>query len=155
MNRLAVIALVSLAACGDDGPTLYFDRSNTRTPETFWNFPFPSDHRLDASGAPDMTGFPNPRDVPILTSLLSIVPDRRGWPTMSTAYFRFTAPLDAKTLDVTLATGPVLLIDIDPSSPERGDVFPVVAKTLAKDMYASSDLLAVAPRPGIVLRANT
>ena len=29
-------------------------------------------------------------NVPILTSLLSIVPDRRGWPMMSAAYFRFT-----------------------------------------------------------------
>ncbi len=158
MKQLAYVALVALfAACGDDqdAQTVYFDLGNTTTADTFWNFPFPSDQRLDADGAPDMTGFPNPRNVPILTSLLSIVPDRRGWPMMSPAYFRFTAPVPATSLDVVLADGPLYLIDIDPDSPERGTKFPVIAKTLAKDGYVPTDLLAIAPRPGIVLRAST
>ncbi len=163
MKQLALVVLVSiLAACGDDqdAQTVYFDlaeatSAETSSPETFWNFPFPSDQRLDAQGAPDMRAFPNPRDVPIMASLLSLVPERRGWPMMAAAYFRFTAPVPATTLDVVLADGPLYLIDIDPDSPERGSTFPVIAKTLAKDGYVPSDVVAIAPRPGIVLRAST
>jgi hypothetical protein len=147
------------AACGSDPePTVYFDLDAHGTPETFWNLPFPSDLRLGAEGAPDLTAFPNPRGVPILASLLSNVEVRRGWPTMPTAYFRFTAPIEPRSIDDVIefsSEAPVLLLDIDPDSPEFGTRFPVVAKTLAADPYVPSDLVAIAPRPGIVLRANT
>src|SRR5687768_259241 len=155
MKHIA-FALLGLLACGDDAPTVYFQYGKTSTPETFWDYPFPSDRRLDAAGAPDMTGFPNPRNVPILTSLMSIVPDRRGFPVMSTAYFRFTAPIEAESLDVVYSEGaPYHLIDIDPNSPERGTQYQVIAKSLAEDSYVASNVLALAPRPGIVLRAGT
>ena len=68
--KRGVLVVLAIAACGDDADTVYFDTSHA-TPETFWNAPWPSDQRLDANGAPDMTGFPNPRNVPILTSLMS------------------------------------------------------------------------------------
>jgi hypothetical protein len=155
MKQLPLLAVVSLVACGDDGPTVYFDFDHANTVATFWDFPFPSDQRLDPNGAPEVTAFPNPRNLPILANLLSIVPDRRGWPMMTPAYFRFTAPVPATSLDVVLADGPLYLIDIDPASPERGSKFPVVAKTLAADSYVTSNVLAIAPRPGIVLRART
>jgi hypothetical protein len=157
MNKLALVSLLSLAACGsDDGPTVYFELGKTSTPETFWNFPFPSDQRLDGSGAPDMTGFPNPRNVPIMTDLLSLVPDRRGWPAMATAYFRFTAPVHVDRDIVYSGIGaPFVLVDIDPDSPERGTIMPVRARALAKDGYVTTNVVAVAPVPGIVLRANT
>lgn len=155
MRRVWVLA--AIAACGGDNPrTVYFDLGHTGTPDTFWNYPFPSDNRLDAAGAPDLTGFPNRRNVPILSSLMSIVSERRGFPVMPAAYFRFTAtPTTAFTLDEVLVAGPIYLVDIDPASPERGTKFPVVAATLAPDGYVPSNLVAVAPRPGIVLRANT
>ena len=52
MKQLSLVALVALTACGNDdpSPTIYFDLGNTATQETFWNFPFPSDQRLDANG---------------------------------------------------------------------------------------------------------
>jgi len=79
----SLIALVlAMAACGgDDGPsrTAYFELDGSlATPATFWDLPFPSDLRLAANGAPDMTGFPNPRDVPILRALISVVDERRS-----------------------------------------------------------------------------
>ncbi|HEY5927499.1 MAG TPA: hypothetical protein VIV11_37700 [Kofleriaceae bacterium] len=153
----SIVSLVALAACaGDDAPTVYFDREHANTPATFWDFPFPSDERLDANGAPDITGFPNPRNVPILSDLLSLVPDRRGWPTMPAVYFRFTHPVEV-SLDIVYVgvEAPVALIDIDPSSPERGRVFPLKLRTLADDAYVTSNVLAAAPVPGIVVRANT
>src|SRR5437764_2235162 len=99
MNRLVWLAL--LVGCGTSTPgkSAYFDLSGpVDDASTFWNLPFPSDLRLDASGAPDITGYPNPRDVPILQALLSVVPARRGWPVMPVAYFRFTDAPPDKTI---------------------------------------------------------
>ena len=49
-------------------------------------------------------------------------------------------------------TSPILLIDVDEASSERGKLFPVVATTPPKDNYVRVTLLATAPRPGIVLQ---
>ena len=155
MRFLVVLAM--LAACGDDGPssTVYFELDGAiAEPATFWDHPFPSDLRLAASGAPEMTGFPNPRNVPLLAQLVSVVDERRGWSTMPTAYVRFTAPVPERALTDLLADE-VVLLDIDEASPERGTRFPIVARTLAKDAYVPEGLVAFAPRPGITLRAGT
>ncbi|HEY5933936.1 MAG TPA: hypothetical protein VIU61_04860, partial [Kofleriaceae bacterium] len=155
MRFLVVLALIT--ACGDDGPssTVYFDLDGSiAEPATFWNLPFPSDLRLAASGAPDMTGFPNPRNVSLLAQLVSVVEERRGWPTMPTAYVRFTAPVPERALADVLGDE-VTLIDIDEASPERGQTFPIVARTLTKDAYVTDWLVALAPRPGITLRPGT
>src|SRR4029079_14328741 len=47
---------------------------------------------------------------------------------------------------------PFLLIDVDPDSPERGRLFPTVAATAETDDYIPENLLAVAARPGFVLK---
>ncbi len=156
MQRLALLAL--LAACGDNGTsqTAYFELSGAIIDaDTFWNLPFPSDLRLDANGAPDMIGFPNPRNVVILTSLMLDIPDRRGWPQMSTSYFRFTGTVPDRAIGDVVTDGSALLVDIDPASPEKGATYPVVAQTLVADRYVPDGLVAIAPRPGIVLRGKT
>ena len=155
-----VCVLIALAACGNNSSspakTAYFDLDGSiATGPTFWNLPFPSDLRLDASGAPDLTGFPNPRNVPLLKDLIALVPQRHGFPVMSTAYVRFTAAVPAHRVTDVITDGSVLLLDIDPSSPEKGASFPVVAQTLAQDAYTPTGLVALAPRPGIVLRPST
>ncbi|MEO8706560.1 MAG: hypothetical protein ABI867_41425, partial [Kofleriaceae bacterium] len=154
-----LLALILLVACGGDAApdrTAYFDLDGSiAEPATFWNLPFPSDLRMAASGAPDMTGFPNPRNVPILAALVSVVAERRGWPTMPTAYIRFTKPVPERAITDVVAGDSILLIDIDPASPELGATFPVVARTLPPDPYLPADVVALAPRPGIVLRAST
>lgn len=152
--------LCLLAACGDDGGpgrTAYFDVDKHDTADTFWNLPFPSDDRLGANGGPDMTGFPNPRNVPILTSLLLDVDDRRAWPVMPVIYVRFTAPVPERSITDVIPPmdDAVMLVDVDPMSPERGTSVPLVAATLPKDPYVAEDLVAFAPRPGIVLRPVT
>ena len=43
-----------------------------------------------------------------------------------------------------LADGPIYLIDIDPGSPERGTRFPIVAQSLAADLYLPDDAAALA-----------
>jgi hypothetical protein len=159
MRRLLVL-LILASACGDDGApskTAYFDLEGELAAETYWDLPFPSDLRLRDNGSPQLDGFPNPRNVPILRALLSVADERRGWPTMPIAFVRFTAPVPPRAITEVIAADDeaVALIDIDPASPEVGARFPIVAQTLAKDPYLPDDVVAFAPRPGIVLRANT
>ncbi|HEY4240082.1 MAG TPA: hypothetical protein VGM88_09715 [Kofleriaceae bacterium] len=171
-RRLALLALL-VAACGDnhagssdgggDGPTAqlaYFDATGPHdTFDTFWNLPWPSDERLTDGGAPDLTGFPDRRTLPILVSLESAVGDRKGWPTMPAAYFRFSVGVPARSLDDVIAPtadAPAFLVDIDATSPEVGTMYPIVATVIPKDSYTPDEgLVALAPRPGIVLRGDT
>ena len=112
------LLFVALTACGSDpAPTALFELdAPIDTAETYWDLPFPSDLRLAASGAPDIAEFPNPRDTPILRSLLSSIDTRRGWSTMPVAYFRFSAALPAYDLDTVIDPASdhpaALLIDI-------------------------------------------
>lgn len=143
---------------GGDGPdvaTVAFDLASPLAGATFWDLPFPSDLRLDAEGRPDVSGFPNPRGVQIVTDLGSLAAQRTGFSLMPIAYFRFTAGAPAKRVADLVPASEAILVDIDPTSPERGTTFPIVAQTLPVDAFAPDTLVAIAPRPGIVLRAST
>jgi hypothetical protein len=78
-KRTCWIALGAMlaAGCGDGdaGTRAVFDLDGPiDTAETFWNLPMPSDLRLAPGGAPDLDGYPNPRDVPIMRDLLTVAP---------------------------------------------------------------------------------
>lgn len=125
----------------------------------FYNLPYPSDFRLDAEGKPDLSGFPVlSRQFGLFKRLKTIASDRTGFPTTAAGYFRFDQPLE--TLDINqlipaAVDAPILLIDIDRNSPDRGRLYPVVASTPASDpFYVPEHLLAVSPYPGIVLKPN-
>lgn len=126
----------------------------------FYNLPYPSDFRLDADGRPDLSGFPvfSQQNFGLFKRLKTIASDRPGFPTTAAGYFRFNqplAPLDINQLIPAEVDSPILLIDIDRNSPERGRLFPVVASTPASDpFYVPDHLLAVSPFPGIVLKPN-
>ncbi|HPH64600.1 MAG TPA: hypothetical protein PLF40_02605 [Kofleriaceae bacterium] len=165
-NMAGAVSLALLAAaCGDNGAgdgaaTVAFDLDSKLDSKTFWDLPFPSDLRLTADGRIDFSGFPNDDKLPLVIDLLWSAADRKGFPVMPVAWFRFTDPATApapKLDDVIAAsaTSPVLLVDIDPTSPELGKLFPVVAQLLPVDAYTAPALIAVAPRMGTVLRANT
>ena len=159
VKRAVVLVFLAAACSSNSGPTntAYFDLDTDLTAGSgaFWAMPFPSDVRVDANGAPDITGYPNPRNAGIITSLFSIVPEHKGWPVMSTAYFRFTNAVPPRALGDVITDGSVVLVDIDPTSNELGATYPVVALTLDRDPYVPSNLVAIAPRPGIVLRPGT
>jgi hypothetical protein len=129
------------------------------TQETFYNFPYPSDLRLNAQGGPDLTGIPFRKENALISPLVEIAQKRPGFPVVAVSYFSFDAALAKRSeTDVIAAdkTSPILLIDVDESSPTRGALFPVVAYVLEEDAYvpAGSNLLGVAPRPGFVLVAG-
>jgi hypothetical protein len=151
MRRLAFV-LLALAACIDDSsPTVAFDLHGPYTDDTFWDLPFPSDLRLTADGRPDLEGFPNKRNLPVVNDLLSGAKERHGFPVMPIAYFRF---IGATTTHALGPTNDATIIDIDPASPEHGTTYPVIAQTLPDDAYVNG-VVAIAPSPGIVLRAKT
>ena len=142
--------------CGG-GPSveLVFDAAADLTQSArFFDFPYPSDLRITAQRTPDLRGFPNPRGTGLVPSLVSAAGEHPGFPVLPVAWFRFTGALP--TLDVTKATlaradSPILLVDVDPASPERGRLRPTVAVVPPADDYVPANLLAVAPRPGFVL----
>lgn len=162
MVRLFVVAVLCAAAVacggGDSGTTVVFDLDgNITEPKTFWDHPFPSDLRLEDDGTPDLMGFPNPRDIPIIDDLLATADSRPGWPMMPVAFFRFDAELSPRDPNDVIAASddsPIVLIDIDEASPTRGRLFPTVALTLVIDDYVPGYVLAVAPRPGFVLEGD-
>jgi hypothetical protein len=166
------LLVAALFACSDDpiaadggagdggraGPaTLRFDLTGEAGRSAdFFDFPFPSDLRI-ADGTIDLTGYPNPRGNTTVANLLAIADEMKGWSAVSVAYFRFDAPVRASALDRVIApgtSGPVLLVDVDPDSPDRGRLLPAIALSAPFDIYAQHHLLSVAAFPGIVLEAN-
>jgi hypothetical protein len=162
MRALVLAVVVVLAACGD-GVTapddIAFDLDGALdTPATFWDLPFPSDLRTTTDGVPDMAGHPNPARSRIVDALLLLASERRGASTIPVVFVRFREPPPRRSPDDIIAAtagADALLVDIDPASPERGRLVPLVAKTLATDDYAPPALVAFAPRPGFVLAAAT
>lgn len=138
----ATIAFNPDASFGDDG--------------AFFDFPYPSDLRLTPQGTPDVAAFPDP-GVAILPGLKKAAQERRGFPMVPAAYFKLNAKPKDRDPEVLVDGGlaaPLLLLDVDPTSPERGTAYPVVAQTPNPDPYVPEFLLSVAARPGIVLAPN-
>ena len=179
--RLAAALLLCALACGERDPLVLPDAgapadgsagasSATRAlfdldadltdPRHFFAFPYPSDLRLLPSPGPfsrpgpDLRGFPNPRDNDYLRAFLRTPSERPGFPVVPVAYFRFSGPLGKRAPDAVVRAAPgspLLLLDVDPASPERGQRFPLVSDTPIADDIVPPNLLAIAPRPGIVL----
>lgn len=140
------------------GATVRFDYDADFTADgAFFTFPQPSDLRMDPNGAPEFVGFPNPSNKPTITLLKAAVKERRGVSVMPIAYFQFDAPLapvDPAVVIPAALTSSVWLLDVDPTSKERGKLLPTVATTLPVDGYVPENVLAVSPRPGFVLRGD-
>ena len=123
-------------------------------PDTYWNFPFPSDLRLTAQGTPEVSGFPDPLMSSIIEGLKTVAALRKGYAQTAVAHFAWSAPMaPRKFTDVIPAdkSQPLLLIDVDPKSPERGKLWPVVAHTPESDRYVPDNMLSVAAVPGMLL----
>ncbi len=149
--------LCSCAADHRSGTTSFFDlEGEIANGNQFYDLPYPSDLRL-VDGKPELTGYPNPGEIALLADLIPLGEGRRGWSTTMATYFRFSAPL-VKAVETDVMAGsvdqPILLIDVDPNSSERGRLVPTVARTLVEDDYVPSNVLAVAPRPGFILAGS-
>jgi len=163
--RSAGVAAVCLSwalGCGSSEPAgvrVSMDLEAANGAGHFFDHPFPSDLRIDGAGRPRVERYPNPTGSPLLGDLIAESGDRTGFSTQSTVYFRFDGPVAARRIDEPIAAAvgaPVLLVDVDPNSPARGSLHPVVAQTLAVESeWAPLQVLAIAPLPGVILRAKT
>jgi hypothetical protein len=140
---------------GPTGTTVLFDAgADFTSSDHFFDFPWPSDLRLTATGTPDLSGIANPTLSQVFAGLLQIAQQRTGFPVVPVAWFDFTADLAARApTDVIAAdpSSPILLVDVDPASPTLGKLYATVAETIPQDTYVPDGILAVGPRPGIVL----
>ncbi|MBT9556771.1 MAG: hypothetical protein IV100_12125 [Myxococcales bacterium] len=124
---------------------------------TFFDQPWPSDSRL-LDGRPDLRGLPLPDAPDLGRAFRDRAVETRGASQHPVGWFRTTAPLASIAPDVAVAadtSAPILLIDVDADSPERGGLVPIVAETLHADSYTPLNLLGISPRPGFVLAPNT
>jgi hypothetical protein len=156
VKRSLILAacLVFTGCAGDDGAQLVLDLDNDLTDsKKFFDAPWPSDVRVDADGHPIVDGWPT-RDSFLFDQLRVSAKERRGFPVLPVAWFQFTKPVATRAAETTIAAdvgSEILLIDIDTASPERGRLFPTVARTMVTDDYLPPNVLAVAPRPGFIL----
>lgn len=121
--------------------------------QDFFDSPYPSDARLK-DGAPDLSKFPNPLQLQIVSDFVKIAQQRKGFPVLPVGFFHFDGPIAPRDLSAVIPADrsqPILLVDVDPASPERGSLTPLVATVPPADTYVPDNLLAVAPRPGFVL----
>ena len=163
MRKLSLaLAAVSALACSSTPPapptTADFDlHADLSSPDFFYAMPYPSDLRLRPDGTPDLRGFPNSLQETIVEGLRTTAMQRVGFPQMPVAYFHFGAALAPEDPSVVIpgdASQSILLVDVDPSSPERGTLYPVVAGTPAADRYLLDGTLEIAPRVGVVLHES-
>lgn len=159
----ALFALfLGCSSCSDkgDGSTramMAFTPALTQR-DHFFDAPYPADARLTTNGTPDLTGYPRLPSAAGTAGLLELASQRHGFPLTPVAYVRFTAPLAPLShLDIIAAepTSALILVDIDPNSPQKGMLRPLIAETLGTDIYTPANLLAIAPFPGFLLRENT
>jgi hypothetical protein len=154
-SQLPVACSSSHGSSGPTGTVVLFDASADFTStDHFFDFPWPSDLRLTAAGTPDLSGIANPTLSQVFGGLLQIAQQRAGYPVVPVAWFDFTLDLAPRVSTDVLAadpSSPVLLVDVDPASPTVGKLFPTVAETIATDTYVPDGVLAVGPRPGIIL----
>jgi hypothetical protein len=123
----------------------------------FFGHPWPSDTRL-VNGKPDMSGFPQREDISLIDAYVSQIEQLDGFGTHAPIF----VPLDATVKDLPSpeetaeAAGPLMLLDIDPHSPERGHITPVtLVQQQADTTWQRENMLAIQPVWGFPLRPRT
>ena len=133
-------------------------KANLAKEDDFFELPYPLDWRRDAQGHPELQGYPVFDTSAVMKALREVAGEAAGFPTLARGYFRFNRPLKSRnTKDVIPARpdSPILLIDVDPRSPDRGQLYPTIAATPAPGLgYVPAFLLTVGAASGVVLHPN-
>lgn len=161
---LLALAL-SGAGCGDDTTPPLDDSTrfvldltaDLHDPASFYEVPYPS--RPAREGRRHRRPRRLPRTPASVVNVAGLVANasEQGFPVIPVTFLKFTKDLAPRMpSDVIPAdpTSPILLLDVDPNSPDRGKLYPTIAQTLETDVYTSEHVLAVAARPGIDPRAR-
>jgi len=165
MRSLALVLL--LGACRPDpnaspqgwahGPGARFDLQD----DDFFGTPFPGEHHLDDAGTIDLSRFPNPDEVALVDHVVALLDGRAtGFSTTSAIFFPFSEALavpPTQTLDQSVeGTAQVVLMDVDPDSPEQGRRFPVdLGWSEDGPPLGAAHTLSLLPLQGVPLRPRT
>jgi pimeloyl-ACP methyl ester carboxylesterase len=129
------------------------------TGDGFFDRPWPSDART-IDGSPDLSDFPHLGEYELLSGFIELAESLDGFGANTPVYFRFDGALPLKDLpspaQTRASTSPILLINIDRSSPRRGEIIPVEWSFQEEETnWQAENLLAVRPVWGYPLQSQT
>jgi len=159
----SIIALALSAACsspevGEPQTALFVVPRGAPLAE-FYQLPFPNDLRRDQDGHPMLADYP--RRVPIVNDYLDACQTLDGFGTNNAIFTRYSGAIDVDTLpaDPAASLAPdasVYLVDVDPSSPYRGQRSPLVFRFQDYEGWTIGDnWLSALPSPGFPLHQKT
>ncbi|MBI2374078.1 MAG: hypothetical protein HYV07_08770 [Deltaproteobacteria bacterium] len=157
--RRALLAL-ALAALGCGGFSEQPTKARFRTGSLdFWDLPFPSE--LRRSGGFELYRAPESAITETWLTTAEELVTKHGHGLTNGAFFAFDGPIDPAALPkspaaATALDASVYIVDVDPSSPERGRRFPLdLSFRAAGDSARPENLLAMLPSRGFVRRPGT
>jgi hypothetical protein len=150
-----VLPLLSLA-CGDAdtpaGPRARFELSGA---PAFGDLPFPHDLHRDGDGHVALPTLPV--ENAIWADVRDLLRERTGFCTTCTVHFPLEGPIDPASLggdaevgEAATPSDPVVALDVDPDSPERGTLIP-----LRVEYDSEGPAITVRPMRGFTLRGGT
>jgi len=147
--------LLLLVACADPGGS---EPLPVLEGPDFWDRPFPHDDRRRGT-RPDFGGFPNEGQYPLVDAYFAAAWELDGFGTSSPVYLRFDGPIDTgllPTAEESVQPGAtVMLVDVDPRSPTRGEQVPLQFEYWEEGSSWTADhLLAAGPLFGFPLRGG-
>lgn len=150
---LILVAPLSACTAAGTGPLPLWGGAD------FFDSPWPSDSRT-SDGRPDLSGFPLRDEYPLVDEYLLVAESLDGFGTNSPIYVRFDGAIDTGLLpepvDSVAASSPIVLLDVDPHSPERGRRIPWTWDWQESETaWQADNLLAVMPLTGFPLRPRT
>lgn len=122
--------------------------------------PWPTEMARLPDGHLDLRAYPGHGSTLLEEYLARAAEDLDGFSIAPVVYFRFEGPLDLRAApaeDTSRSAGaPIVLVDVDPVSPEQGTFYPIALHATTRDMrYVKAGTLAVRPLDGFVLRPGT
>ncbi|HEX5058779.1 MAG TPA: hypothetical protein VFV99_05425 [Kofleriaceae bacterium] len=162
MRSLAtMVGLGLVAACGDNlrpadndirGPYVLLDF----TRPTLFSAPVPA---WDLT-TEELAGIANPLDSAMVEQARELLANTRGFSRAGGVFFQISEPLAVDELpgiaETVAADSPVMLVDVDPLSPELGRRIPLeVSFRTDASGYGAPNLLALVPLQGVPLHRRT
>jgi predicted esterase len=149
--------LLWLLACSSGATNLPSPLQDSST--GFFDAPWPSDTRT-VDGRPDLSDWPERESYSLLIDFLDLAETLDGFGINSPSFIRFDSALDPTKLpspsQSLKKTAHLFLIDIDPTSPNRGKRAPIEWEYNTEETHwEQENLLAVAPIWGRPLRSST
>ena len=161
---LLLVASTTLPACEAEHlqPTIALFTMPGEADQDLYALPYPNDLRVTPQGTIDLARL-STGQLGLIQNYLNLVKANAlgGFATNGAAFFRFSAPLNSRSLPATaeISREPgasVSWVNVDTKSPGYGERIPFTCKfTTAKGRYAGDNLLAILPVPGFVLRPKT